>query len=76
MCDPHDHVPEFLEEWTLEGLCEEVCNHDTGRAVCQVYFSARDAILDKEVADINMSGALSGRGAAVALHFHGTHVVL
>ena len=42
----------------------------------QIDFSVGDPILDEEVADVNVAGALSRRLAAVSLHSHGTCVDL
>ena len=56
MGDSHDNVPEFYEDGTLEGLREEVCYHDAGRAMDEVDLAGCDTIFDEEVPDIDVTG--------------------
>jgi hypothetical protein len=52
---PHDNFPEFPEQVTLQGFCEEIRQHLFGWAILYINVFNVDSILDEEISDINMS---------------------
>ena len=59
MGDAHDDIPELSEQGSLKGFGEKIRDHDASWAVGEVYFAACDSVLDEEISDIYVSGALS-----------------
>ena len=57
---------EFEEKRALEGLGEVVGEHGFGGAMGNVDVAAFRVIGDEEVTDVDVSGALASRGAAIS----------
>ena len=67
---------EFEEKRTLEGLSEVIGKHGISGAVGDVDVAAFGVVGDEKITDVNVSGALAGRGTAMAFEFDGAFVVL
>ena len=76
MSVPHDHIPEFIEECTLQWLGEVVRYHHLRGAIYYVYIVFSDSIFYEEEPNIDVPGLLAARHDAVLLEAYGTCVIL
>jgi hypothetical protein len=67
---------EFLELSTLEGLGEEIGHHVTSGTIFNTEFTILDPVGNKEVSDVDVTGAAAAGSASITFQQDGTLVVL
>ena len=65
MCNTHDDITKFSKEVSLQGLGKEISDHLLGGAMKQCNVAIGDAILNKEVSNVDVTGLLPGGGAPI-----------
>ena len=74
--DIENNIPEFPESAALKRFGEKVSKHVGRRAVDNLDFPSRDAISDKRIADVDVSGALAAGAVPVLFQEHCALVIL
>ena len=72
----HNEVAEFRKLCSLEWLREEIRDHVSGRAMLNVHFTGFDAVGDKKISHIDVTGSLATGTTTILLQQHGALIVL